>query len=77
MKEENFIEQFKEALEMEGDQHVKMSDEFKQFEEWDSLARLSLIALLDEEYEVEIESKELEALNSVQDLFDLVNSKKA
>lgn len=37
-------------------------------EEWDSLAMLSLIAMLDEEFGKTITGKELKALNTVADI---------
>lgn len=65
--EEKFINAFKEALEME-DQEVALNDKFRDFEEWDSLSRLSLIAMLDEEYGVQIEEGEFEKLETVGDI---------
>ena len=65
--EEKFINAFKEALEME-DQDVSLNDKFRDFEEWDSLSRLSLIAMLDEEYGVQIEEGEFEKLETVGDI---------
>lgn len=75
MNQNEFINHFKEALELEAGIEVSFSDTFKELEEWDSLARLSLIAMLDEEYEVELESEDFDNLNSVQDLFLYVKSK--
>ncbi|WOK05359.1 acyl carrier protein [Imperialibacter roseus] len=71
---ENFIEKFKEILEID-DREVKPSDSFKKFEEWDSLSRLSLIAMLDEEYGVQIEEDEFSEINTVQELIDAVKEK--
>jgi len=65
--EKKFINAFKEALEME-DQEVTLNDNFRDFEEWDSLSRLSLIAMLDEEYGVQIEEGEFEKLETVGDI---------
>lgn len=70
---ENFIEKFKEALETEED--IKLTDEFRELGEWDSLSRLSLIAILDEEYDVQIEEAEFENLKTVQDIMDSVKAK--
>ena len=51
--ETKFIEAFKEALEREDE--INLTDEFRTYPEWDSLAYLSVIAMLDEEYGVIIE----------------------
>ena len=69
---EQFINAFKEALEIEGD--IKMEDNFRDFDEWDSLARLSLIAMMDQEYDIQIESEAFEALQTVGDLYHAVTA---
>lgn len=68
---EKFLSAFKEALEIE-DQDIKMADAFRDYEEWDSIAQLSLIAMLDEEFDLQIEGKEFDQLKSVMDLFVFV-----
>jgi len=75
MNQYEFHNHFKEALELEAGIEVSFSDAFKELEEWDSLARLSLIAMLDEEYDVELESEDFDKLNTVEDLFLFVKSK--
>lgn len=70
---EKFIENLKEALEIE-DRDINMNDEFRNYEEWDSLAYLSIIAMLDEEYEIQIENAQFKTLNTVGDLFEAINN---
>lgn len=70
---ERFIELFKEATEIE--QEVQMTDEFREYEDWDSLAYLSVIAMMDEEYGVQIEGTEFKKLRTIQDLFDAITKK--
>ncbi len=69
--EEKFIIDLKEALEIE-EHEVALTDKFRDYEEWDSLNRLSLIAMLDDEYGVQIENKEFEALITVADLINKI-----
>jgi acyl carrier protein len=71
---EKFLNAFKEALEIEEDQ-VEMSDVMSDFDTWDSMSRLSLIALLDEHFEIEISDDEFENMTTVQDLYDKVQTK--
>ena len=71
---EKFTNALREALEME-DTEIAMDDHFREYENWDSLARLSLIAVLDEEFDVEIEDEEFEQLTTVGDLFEAIQSK--
>ena len=71
---EKFLDAFKEALEIEEDK-VEMSDVMSDFDTWDSMSRLSLIALLDEHFEIEISDDEFENMTTVQDLYDKVQIK--
>lgn len=72
---EQFLHAFKEALEIE-DREIQMSDVFRDYDEWDSLARLSLIAMLDTEFDVQIESDEFTLLKTVEDVYSEVLRKK-
>ena len=65
--EKQFLNAFKEALEIE-DRDVAPDDVFREFDEWSSLGQLSLIAMLDEEYEVVIEHAAFERLLTVGDV---------
>lgn len=67
---EKFIDLLREALEREDE--IQMSDNFRSYDEWDSLAYLSVIALLDDEYGVQIEEAEFKQLKTVQDIYDAV-----
>jgi len=73
---EKFLASFKEALQIE-DREIGLEDVFRNYEEWDSLSRLSLIAALDEEFDLQIEDKEFEKLVTVGDLMAVVEAKKA
>ena len=73
---EKFLETIKEALEIE-EVEVKLEDNLADFDSWDSISRLSLIALLDENFEVEVADAEFEETETVGDLFNLVKSRVA
>ena len=68
----NFANQFDETDASE----FTPETEFRQFDEWSSLIALSLIAMIDEEYEVVIKSDDIKASKTVKDLFDIVQSRK-
>lgn len=74
MDTQTFLEQMKEILDIE-DRELSMEDEFKGFDEWSSLASLSLIAMVDEEYEVTLSGDDIRNAVTVQDLFNLIKSK--
>ena len=66
-----FIDLLREALEREGE--IKMEDNFRDYDEWNSLAYLSIIAFLDDEYDVQIEEAEFKQLKTVQDIYNAVS----
>lgn len=70
---ERFIDLFKEATEIELE--IQPADEFREYEDWDSLAYLSVIAMMDEEYGVQIEGADFKKLRTIQDLYDAVTKK--
>ena len=71
---DKFIEQLKEILDME-EGEVHLNDHFRKLPGWDSLVYLSLIVLLDEEYEVAIEDKDFKKLITVQDILDEIKNR--
>ena len=48
---------------------------FHELDEWSSIAALGLIAMADEEYEVELKGDEIRSAESIQDLFDIISAK--
>lgn len=72
--EAKFLEMISEVFEIE-DRTIKISDEFRHYDEWDSLALLSLIAMLDDEYGVEIEEKVLQKLLTLEDLLNEIQTR--
>lgn len=68
-----FLELFAEAIEREGE--IKMQDEFRNYDEWSSIAYLSVIAMMDEEYDVQIEEADFKKLRTVQAVFDACTKK--
>ena len=74
--ENKFLSSIKEALEIE-DREIALTDVFRDFDEWDSLSRLSLIAMLDDDYEVAIEDEVFKNLLTLEDLYNEVQKRKA
>ncbi|MFN3908658.1 MAG: acyl carrier protein [Flavobacterium sp.] len=69
--EEKFLSLVKEVLEIE-DREIQLSDNFRDFDEWDSLANLSFVAMIDDEYGVVIDSQKFKEMKSLQEVFDAV-----
>lgn len=71
--EEKFLELVKEVLEIE-DRAIKMEDNFKEYDEWDSLANLSMVAMLDDEFGIVIDNQKFKNMQTLQELFDEVKA---
>lgn len=68
-----FLKKLGEILEVD---EVKESDALKAFPQWDSLAVLSVIAMLDANYSVNLRAADFGSVNSAAELWSLVQSKK-
>lgn len=49
--------------------------EFKALDDWNSLVALSVIAMIDEEYDVTIKGDDIRNAKTIQDLYNNVSSK--
>ena len=68
-----FYEQLSEILDVE---QVKPEDVLKDFEAWDSLAILSVLAMADSKYGVSIKAEEIRSVASAADLVNMVEAKR-
>lgn len=72
--EKKFIEQLKEVLEIE-DREINPDDEFRNYSEWNSMAALSVIAMMDDEFGVVLDTASFIKLRTVGDLIEEVKEK--
>ena len=68
MDKTKFIECFAEAMELDTPEILTPNTEFRTLNEWDSLSYLSIIAMLDEEYAIQIENAEFKQLRTIGDI---------
>lgn len=68
---ENFAEQFDETDPSE----ITANTNFRDLDEWSSLMALSIIAMVDEEYDVQLKGSDIREAHTVEDLFNTVKSK--
>ena len=75
MEIKEFIEKFAEAIdaEVEG---LTAETEFRNLDEWDSVSYLSLIAMLDEEYDIQIEMPTFKTLKTVGAIAEYIENNK-
>ena len=68
---QNFADQFDDT-----DVSVLHADTvFKELDEWSSLIALSVIAMVDDEYEVTLKGDDIRNSNTIEDLFNNVKAK--
>ena len=72
MSKEEFVQELIEILENED---VNENTAFRELEEWDSLAALSTISMIDGEFRVTVNNKDLRSVESVSELYDMVVSR--
>lgn len=75
MEIKEFIEKFAEIFDDTEASTLKPETVFRDIEEWSSLSALGVIALADEEFDVELSGKEMREANTIQDLYDVISGK--
>ena len=71
----NFIENFADQFEETDASAFTPDTKFKELEEWSSLVVLSIIAMVDEEYDITIKGDDIRNSNTIEDLFNAVKAK--
>ncbi len=71
----DFIENFKEILDEPEEINLSPETTFKDIDEWDSLTNLSLMAMVDSDYNVKLNADEINNSETLLDLFNLIKSK--
>lgn len=75
MEIKNFIENFADQFEDTDASVFTAETNYRDLDEWSSLKALSILAMIDEEYDVQLKGEEMRATNTIQELYDLVASK--
>jgi len=72
----DFIEKFAEQFEETEIAVFTAGTNFKELDEWSSLMSLAIMAMVDEEYNVRIKGDDIKNANTLEDLFQIVLSRK-
>ena len=75
MELKDFIENFAAQFDDTDASEFKADTEFKALDEWSSLTALSIIAMVDEEYDVTIKGDDVKSSVTVEDLYNKVIAK--
>ena len=75
MEIKDFIENFANQFDDTDASAFKAETEFKELDEWSSLVALSVIAMVDEEYDITIKGEDIRNSNTIEELFNAVKAK--
>lgn len=70
-----FVEFFAEQFDDTPKEAFMADLNFRELDEWDSLSALSVIAMIDEEYSIQITGADLRGVSTIKELFELVSAK--
>lgn len=70
-----FIEKFASQFEETDASAIKAETKFRELDEWSSLLALSVIAMVDEEYDVQLKGDDMRSAQTIGDLYNIVKSK--
>ena len=76
MNIEEFIANFAAQLDETDTESITAETRFKELDEWSSLTALSIIAMVDDEYDVIIKGNDILKSDTIQDLCGIVEKKR-
>lgn len=72
---EEFVALFAEQFDDTDASEITAKTAFRDLDEWSSLIGLSVIAMVDEEFDVTLKGDDIKNANTVEDLFNTVKAK--
>ena len=75
MELKDFIENFADQFDDTDASEIKPETVFKDLEEWSSLIGLSIIAMVDEEFDIALKGADIRNAVTVEDLYNNICSK--
>lgn len=72
---DEFVKAFAAELEETPEDVITPATEYKTLDEWGSLCALSIIAMVDENFDKSITGADLRSVNTVEELYNLVLAK--
>ena len=76
MELQEFINNFAEQFDDIDASTLNGNTNFKDLEDWNSLVALSVIAMIDEEYDVTVKGDDIRKSTTIEDLFNAVKERK-
>lgn len=75
MEINDFIKNFATQFDDTDASEFNADTRFKELSEWSSLSALSIIAMVDEEYDVSLKVSDIKNITTIEDLFKIVQSR--
>lgn len=72
---DEFVARFAEEFDETPAEQFVPSTDFKGLDEWGSLTALSIIAMVDEEFEKRVTGADLRSVTTIEELYNLIQSK--
>lgn len=72
---EEFVVLFAEQFDDTNPSQFAPNTDFRELDEWSSLIALSIIAMVDEEFDVALKGIDIRQANTIEDLYNIVISK--
>lgn len=71
----DFIQKFAEQFDDTEASVLTPETNFRELEEWSSMMGLAILAMVDDEYDIQLKADEMRKTTTIQELYDLVNGK--
>ena len=75
MTNENFLKNFANQFDDTDASEITFETNFRELDEWSSLLALAVMNMVGKKYDVRLNPDEMKTAKTVQELYDLVNSK--
>lgn len=75
MELKSFIENFANQFDDTDSSEITATTAYRELDEWSSLTALSIIGMVDEEYDVTLKGADINTATTVEDLFNIVKTK--
>ena len=72
---DEFIQLFAEQFDETDENQFAPETEFRELDEWSSLIALSVIAMVDEEFDVALKGIDVGKADTIEDLYKIIQSK--
>lgn len=70
-----FTHKFSSLFEVTQKSEIHATTQYKSLEEWDSLLALETIAMVDEEFNAELNGDDIRSADTVSDLYEVIKSR--